>query len=818
MNSMPMPGSLAIFLAVGNETAELAGHIVSSMDDHVPAEHRPAMACVSLVDERFDQAHALHENLHYQYTAKQPLVDTALTVVNQTVTRMMEALFVSGLTTGVTFSRVSVTLLVDAAGRHALAELEALRERLVRLLQEQGRDVDVLLCLLANNKTPQRQRAWLLDHGELRPEIQNYRKVLLLTPQRLNGLDIDLTAREMLDAVLPAMLLILNGHEMNMPTRLYTAAFTKAGGTSNDILELKQHIAAEVLDGYFANSSGLTDPDVWAFLSTPEVDLTHGKSAADRVRYAAQRHVPTLEHLVLNADLESKDFDPVQHILDFDEMNVKAMTSLSVWPERWLTGMKAKLSSEVQRPDGFLQRLEENAPMATEILSAYRQAYMAAEQFADTNAVRHALQTMNLDIRRPLMKARQDHHLMLLSVAVEAYQDVCVQRIAYALLDALQKGLGELRTALRAMKESRQHALRPYMMPEAKAAMLRGMCPDAAMDLQQSYSQSVQLELLNTYLLHSHELYSPDGEPYWRSLYTEFKNRGKPTSSFSAAFLQGKDPHALLQAVMNMSALSSPMLPKYPDVLGAMPSPASYYLVNNSIAERLGGVQAGFDVYGIPGDLREHLSLYALSDDLSILPLMSMFRESAELPEADSQLPVAISAKPQDVKAPAVIENGNFWNVKVRMLDKGLLLSFDWPDPEEVVAIRLNGRELTGWYTYGEYIRNAHSYRVAEEDLPPGNLRFAIECGGERQEYVYERKDRGEEVIPRRSGRVKAKASGPEFQRGCVDMEGFRQGKLLRLNNGKASFRMRVPWDGNENIGPLWFLEDGSVITLEDEA
>ncbi len=817
---MPIPSSLSIFVAVGNETAEAAGHIVSAIADHVQGNYRPAMACISLVDKTFDCEHALYDNLHYTYSDQLPMSDVATQVVRNVIQERMELLLDDDMI-AIDFRRVSFILVVDAAGKHSLAELDKLRRCLTKMQQADGRYVNTLLCVLADNHKKAVQRCWLMDGDRLRPEIEYYKKILLLTPQRYDGVDTKHTARDVLDVVLPALLLIMQGHEMNSPARLYTASYDKSGGTSSDIAELRQHIAAEVLDSYFADSTMLTANEVWALLSTPEVNLRSGKTATERVMQAAAAHVPTLEHLVLTADLDNKNFDPVQHILAFDEMNCKAMCDPRDWPQRWLNSVKQKLLSEVERPDGYLEMLSEDAPITAEILRAYGDSLREYEKFADTQAVSRALESIDFDVRRGLLKSRRDHHLMLLNTAVDAYQDICRRRIAYCILISLQQGMKELRTCLENMRESRVQALKTYMMLEAKAKMLKDMCADAARDLEQSYSRSELVKQLPSYLQHRQELYREGGARFWHQIYTEFKNKGRRTGSFASAFLMGNDQLTLMNTIRNRLGRDSAMISSYPEEMGRMPEPcARVYLLNDSIAEKLETRIDNSNVFAVPGDLMEHISLYALSESLELMTALAMFQQGDDFPGFEEHQPPVINRRRTENISSEEL-SGNFhnpWHIATRMMNGTLMLSFDWPDREAHMTIRLNDETLENMYTYNRYLQNAHCYKIPESSLPSGNLVFTLTCGEKNYTHVFTRPLVSQTLIPTRGGHAKAVLNDLEFQRSFVSMPAIQPGKCLRLNTGATSFRMQIPWDANDNISPLWYRykESGSEITIED--
>lgn len=159
-------------------------------------------------------------------------------------------------------------MVVDANGSLSFEQVKAITSSLQQYANESNTGCGFQLCLLTDYGKASHQAAWLMRNGQPDEGLNVYRKVLLLVNKTFDGNKGTGVEQRMRDAVLPAMLMMLESHEQNDTTRLYTAAYNKEGGTSNDILELKRHIAAEVLDGIFANPGALSAAEVWKWLST----------------------------------------------------------------------------------------------------------------------------------------------------------------------------------------------------------------------------------------------------------------------------------------------------------------------------------------------------------------------------------------------------------------------------------------------------------------------------------------------------------------------------------------------------------------------
>ena len=52
--NIPMPDQLSFFLMIGNDMAEMADHIASSVKDHCFSPDDLSIRCISLVDDSFD--------------------------------------------------------------------------------------------------------------------------------------------------------------------------------------------------------------------------------------------------------------------------------------------------------------------------------------------------------------------------------------------------------------------------------------------------------------------------------------------------------------------------------------------------------------------------------------------------------------------------------------------------------------------------------------------------------------------------------------------------------------------------------------------
>lgn len=819
--NIKMPDQLSFFLMIGNDMAEMADHIASSVKDHCFSPDDLSIRCISLVDDYFDNETTLEENLHYSFgeATAENLRDTALGVIAEKMRETMEA--TENIPFPYDLTRVRFVIVASADGVFQPQDLDMLRCSLVQEMQANGRIASVLLCLTANMKHKAQQRRWLLtETGAIRPEIDAYKKVLILTPQNTKGRESLSTTRNMQDVAFPALLLMLNGHEMNDPVRLYTAGYSKKGGTSNDILELKRHIAAETLEGYFGNPRALTKTEIWDILSTEDVSLVEGASLGDRVMRCAEKHIPQLRHLALTADLEDKDFDPVRHIRLFDEANREKMSSEENWPERWLEEVKEKLESQVYL-DSVLYYLDPDNPdgVVTEILETWNNAMIQWKALQKPYSLEQRMQGVSDGGKKGLFEKWQNHNLRALHAALDIYTEVCKERIAYRIMNCLQKGLDPLREWLKLVIENRRKALKPYTMPDDKYKVLTLMCPAAAQELRNSYSQPGMIEKLPEYIQYREELYRKNARSHWATLYREFLNRGRKTSSFSEAFVTNRSSHGVAEIIGQLREDTEAMLPIYPDELGALPQPRRFFFVNQAVGDLLGDELEGSQVYNVPGDLMEFVALYPLSNSLDPLTKLTMFQQSSDsLSSMGSMSSVGRKAAKQpqtEHKGEQKVQHElNPWKIKINETPRGLLLSWDYPETHDDSTIRINGSVVRDNYSYKDYKKNGHGLYLDNDEILAGSNEVEIECGDvrEKQEISFASPARALGTITFTGH--KARSNGVEFTKGTLPGENT-ENQCLSFADDKEAFLIPFSVDEEGKISPLWCLSLTDELVLK---
>lgn len=819
--NIPMPDQLSFFLMIGNDMAEMADHIASSVKDHCFSPDDLSIRCISLVDDSFDNETTLEENLHYSFgeATAEKLRDTALSVIAEKMRETMEA--TETIQFPYDLTKVRFVIVAGADGVFQLKDLDLLRASLVQEMQSSGRMASVLLCLIANMAHTNQQRQWLLtEAGEIRPEIDAYKKVLILTPQNMRGLATLSTARDMQDVAFPALLLMLNGHEMNDPVRLYTAGYSKKGGTSNDILELKRHIAAEALEGYFGNPHALTKTEIWDIFSTEDVSLTEGTSLSDRVMRCAEKHIPQLRHLALTADLEDKDFDPLRHIRLFDEANREKMSSEESWPERWLAEVKEKLEGQVYL-DSVLYYLDPDNPegVVTEILETWNNTMIQWKALQKPFALEQRMQGVSDGGKKGLFEKWQNHNLRALHAALDIYTEVCKERIAYRIMNCLRKGLDPLRDWLKAVVENRRKALQPYMMPRNKYEMLTTMCASAAQEMRSSYSQQGMVEKLPEYIQYREELYRKNGRSHWSTLYREFLNRGRKTSSFSEAFVTNESPHGAAQKIGHLREDTEAMLPSYPDELGALPQPRRVFLVNQAVGELLGSELEGSQVYTVPGDLMEFIALYPLSTSLNPLARLTVFQPSSGLFGSVGSV-TSVGRKPtkksqtEHSNESKAAYDLNPWNIKIKETPKGMLLSWEYPEIHDDSTIRINGSVIKDNYSYADYKRNGRGFYLDSNDILAGSNTVEIDCGDEQLKQEISFASPVRELGAITFGGHKARSNGVEFTKGTLPGEDS-ENQCLCFADDKEAFLIPFSMDEEGRISPLWCLSLTDELVLK---
>lgn len=809
MANMPMPNGLTLFVMAGSKAAELAGNIVTSVQDHVSEESQYAISCFALVDDSFQEEKAVVDHVFYRYDSH-TLEQQAAKIAIQKILEMNATLDQKGIT-HISLNQVNCVFVADANGAMSFDQLTSIARAIQRETSHLSINCEAFLCLLTDYKMPGNQHAWLMENGKIRSDMSLFQKMLLLSTKDIHGSLGARVEQSMRDTVAPALLLMLNGYELNDPTRLYTAAYNKTGGTSNDILELKRHIAAEVLDGFFANPNEAGD--VWKFLSTADMDLTMGHSAAERANAAAERCVPTLECIAATADLEDKEFDPVSHVMAFDALNRDAMCELGDLPDRWADEMLERAKESLYL-DALLAQLDDNGEIYKGILTSWRELFRQKKELLDPAKVAPRLSSM--DKKKGLFAQWRDHNLQALSVTVSSYQLLCKERFALRILSCLQQKIPLIREELQSLIDMRKNTLAQYKQPENKVAVLmdENMCGRAAAQLKAHYAKTSVLTL-NTFLNYGELLYQPEGTRHWRSLFREFVATSKITSSFADAFLQGKDQYGLQTSVQQLAQNVYPLIPDYPDALGALPTPSNHYLLNEAVADYMSnGVD--YAVYGVPGDVMEHVALYRLGRDYSVLEQFKLFAPGMEIGNFGPAS--ALQQRRSRVVAQAAAEIGeqrNPWGLRVKAVENGVQVSWNFVDTKAVFDILANGEIVEPHYDFKTFTNDGMVYVIPKEYMHGTSMRIGL-CSGEETCEVTLNLERSRDYAEVKSSKTKAKNGDLDLFRCTAEYPEGADNKCLVIREGTQVFRVRLPLNGSYSIGPLWLAESVGDIELED--
>lgn len=806
MANMPMPNGLTLLMMVGNEAAALAGNIVTSVEDHADASSRYAIGCCALVDDSFQEENAVVDNVFYRYTEK-TLERTAVEIALNRFDNMVETLDRKGITQ-ILLTRTQCVFIADTSSSITLKEIAAIAERLKLECRSRSMDCDVFLGLMADYRNPGRNRAWIMEGDVLRPEMSLFQKVMVLSNKDIRGSlgeRINLTRK---DAVAPALLLMLGGFELSDRNRLYTAAYSKVGGTTNDILELKRHIAAETLDAYFANPHALTGTDVWKFLSTSELNLTQGHSAAERVALAAESWVPSLSCVAATADLEDKNFDPVAHILAFDALNSTSMLEQQDLEERWLADVMEKIR-EQDHLDALLDQLDENGDLMKDILKRYFELFRQRKELLDPNQVRQRLGMT--DLKKGLFAQRRDYNLQMLSVIVSNYHNLCKERYALSFLSCLRKQIPAIREKLEEMIRQRRRILAQYKQAQSKISVLQDekMCGSTADSIRASYAQT-PVDLLNTYLSHHEKLYQEDSERYWRRLVLELVKTCKYTNRFAEAFLEGKDQHKLQDSIQQLAQNAFALIPNYPEELGPMPLPSNFYLLESNVAANVDD-STDYMVCAVPGDVLEYVALYRMGQEYSVLKTFNLFAESMQI---DTYGTEARALRQRTVRTSSeVVSEHNPWGIRVKQIQSGAQLAWNFSDQQATYDIYVNDELIEANYDYKSYVLSGMVYQINGAGMRGGVLRIRLECGDESQEVEKSLEEVRTSAMLRQS-KIRARWMGCELVRCIADVPDGVAGKCLLIREGNQVYRAPLPACDVEEAGPLWMLEGTDEIEL----
>lgn len=807
MPNMPMPNGLTLLMMVGNEAAALAGNIVTSVEDHADAGSRYAIGCCALVDDSFQEENAVVNNVFYRYTEK-GLEKTAVEIALNRFVDMIDTLGCMGITQ-IHLTRTQCVFIADTSSSITLKEIAAIAEHLKLECMNRSMDCDVFLGLLADYRDPGTNRAWIMEGDTLRPEMALFQKVMVLSNKDIHGNlgeRINLTRR---DAVAPALLLMLGGFELTDPNRLYTAAYNKAGGTTNDILELKRHIAAETLDAYFANPLALTSVDeVWKFLSTPELNLMHGHSVSERFAAAAESWIPSLNCVAATADLENRDFDPIAHVLAFDELNGAVMLEQSDLERYWLGDVMEKIRDQ-DHLDALLKQLDENSDLMKAILKRYSELFRQRKELLDPEQVRKRLGMT--DQKKGLFAQQRNYNLQVLSVIVSNYRSLCKERYALNFLNCLRKQIPELREEMKKMIQQRRNILEQYKQAQSKITVLQDekMCGGTAESIRASYANT-EVQDLTTYLSHREKLYQTGSERYWRKLLLELVETCNYTNRFAEAFLDGKDQHMLQKSIQQWTQNVFALIPNYPQELGPLPLPSNFCLLESHVAASVDNSN-DYMVCAVPGDVLEYVALYRLGQDYSVLKTFNLFAESKSIGLLNAK---ATALQKQSVSAnKEVVSESNPWSIQIKQMPNGAQLHWDFSNQHATYNIYVNDKLVEANFDYPSYVSNGMVYQIDKDAIRGGLLRVRLECDGESQEVV-ESLERIQTSAMLRQSKIRARWMDCELVRCIADVPEGVADKCLLIREGNQVYRALLPACDAEEAGPLWMPEGTNEIDL----
>lgn len=810
MVNMPMPKGLTLFMMVGNKAADLAGNIVISMQDHLREENQYAVSYMALVDDTFEKEKAVVDNVFYECDFEL-LESTAPEIAIQKIKDMNTVLNSVGNGLIVDRKYLNCVLVVDANDTVSFDKVAGIVEEIQSRMDLFAIHCEAFLCLLTDFELSGNQHRWLMKDGQLHNGMNLFLKMLLLSTQDYSGNFGATVEQNMHDVVSPALLLMIDRHELDNENKLYTAAYNNTGGTSNDILLLKRHIAAEVLDGLFARTDRFAATDVWNFLSTRDMDLKNGNSVEERVLKAAEGCVPSLECIAMTADLDDKDFNPIEHVMHFDEQNREIMLQLGTLPEKWENDILEKVKGTIYL-DAVLAQLNEDSEVFKSIVAEWFKRNQRKKELKAPDYVKSTLQYIGKE--RGLFTKMRDYNLDELRITVNSYQRVCKERLAFRILSCLRDKIPLICEKLKKMIDRRKSILSQYMQSPQKITLLKqsNMCGRAADSLYNTYAKK-DIEMLRSYTDYSEYLYQSEGEKYWRSIFQEFVGTEKRIVSFADAFLQNKNSVQLRNSVEELGNSACALIPDYPVQFGPLPTPTTCYFLQESIANSL-DTNPNYTVFSVPGDVVEHVALYRIGVDYSVLQEMKLFAEGEIISKASATTALRKNRR-QEVLQVAERPNGNPWNISLKAgADPNeFLLSWDFDDHDASYDILINGKLIDTHYGYKAHLQNGMVYSIPSQYVKGSNLRVDLRKGDDIYGIDMPVEQQIERIYVKQS---KKKCKDPVLVCCTAEYSEGTENKYILVHIGTQVYRVSIPQSNWDQIGPLWLMESEDFIELQD--
>lgn len=804
MPYLEIPNMPCIFFMLGKSPSSIAAQAASSVRDHIPSQNLPQMQYVCAMDENdyndLEQQIKRHEiakctEALYYNTLNPESAAGMIDHARQEIVRALSSSFNLGINTnGLTVYYVVQTAEINTA---VLFGIENSVRKYAEMLGYTYRNA---LCLISSAKYTDysKQGKWLSEiDASGQPHTKNgfnsFEKILLLTPRDSDGMDTVAIRRKLEDSFPVALFMAHNSNYVPLSTHVYTIGYDKLNATSADLRLLRDHIASEELENWFAKSSG---KDPWSMIYTESLPTTAGDNPLyNALETSARNDIPSLADLVLTADLDKKEFNPIEHIVCFEELNGNNLRNQEDWKRRWIAQLLEKIRKSHQ-----LDRLKDYLSDTVQSISLKRSAHNIIIGFGEASFTPSDLRDDLEAIVSPsktLFENPGHYNLRCLNAYYSTYKVFCSRRAVYERAKCIESAVNEVCAMLEKWIQIRRNALSKHLIQDRTLIdNLTNLCGSYANLLRSAFRQLDVSNDLIGFVDFAPSLYNETNDS-WEELYTTYRNQVTPENDFTAAFIKGKSETQLRDEMDQAFDANKRLLTGWPTAAGA-PHPTDFYMMRHDLLLHLNS--NSLIVREIPGDLVERLSTYSILNRncLDDLLTMGIFRtDGADVASVD---PVNIRSFADVLDTTTEVSEDNPWNIELIFENNVYHIKWKYFDQSNSCKILINNTLISPSYTYADYSATGHAIKVDRSKLgESSHVNITIINGSLQKNRVVKVPRTKEEFSIKYDARAKRVALDAEtgFSRAYVDYVPDYESKCILRAEKKRGIYFDYLLEGN---------------------
>lgn len=684
------------------------------------------------------------------------------------------------------------------------------------------------LCYLTEDR-PDRftaQSLWLRDEAQpqqIRQGFHDFGHLLVLSARQAGGYQGVEVDHQQKEAFPPGLLALLNQHEQPGTTQLVTMRFGKISGSSYEIRQLLNHIAAQHLDDWAKRDIGTTD--TWRFLNIPgmrEAGDTSQEGLLEAIKKSLEPLMPDLADLAC-VGLSERDNDMQEVLLSFHQLNEAQISSqdrAAEWASQWMDQALERADAQAHL-DSMVRHLQEDGAIGRVIYLAKQAAQKKSREMADGPAWFRERWRHGYDISKRHFESYPKYQLRVLGGLLADLRELWMVRGCAARLDALDHARKLLVAALEERLRRRRKLLEAYRLSPGEEAVLSRTCRKYWENCQAEIAR-IPVERLSGYADLEQTLYDElKLEESWQGLFEQLRQGAAAYQhTFAGAFALDLSPSNLAAKVVDYPDYNDDtLLPQLP--LNAQPQFTTYHPVASSIFEALGDKQQSASFVRIPGDLVEKMTLVKLDpiEQLSQLRMFSPLDFSAPEPLQALQR----KEVQEQVEQAAPLGQHNPLQAKLNKEGRLYWLYWDWQGPsDQLCSLSIPENGFSQRVSYSTWLESGQRVTLPDARIPYGRFDLLLTCG--QKEWQVSLEGRGLSIHSHYS-RIRKKLKLDAYEHLSAlsidlsgDVDAANDHCVLKKEKPDGCFYydvFRFSDSGDPSIlGPVYRLE-GEVISLE---